>query len=655
MKKFSTIASFALVAAFAVAITASAATSMDFGSTTLKKGSTGTSVMNLQSALNSCAGANLTADGKFGKGTMKAVMAFQSSKNLKADGSVGAMTKAALASCGTTTTTTTTGGTTTTTTTSSSSSEGYLTDVNADSTNRVSQVYESQQDKVILGIRATARLADQTIGRVTVTMRNTSTGGSSAALERYISSMSLWNGSTKIGTMAVSDATRSNSDDTYTFQFTGLNSVISKDQIGHLYVSVSANGTIDTNDTSATWTTTIASDGIRATSPDGVYATYGASGGVSTTGLTFGKFSGNGVKATVNLSANSPASSVVAVNNTNNTNAVTLLKFTIQATNSDLTLRKLPIQVVATGHNVSTMINTIKVMQGTQIVDSADGSAGVAVSGGAITSGSCTTTCGFIFSNLSNPVNVIPAGTTVEFSVVADLKSVTAGGYSEGDTLTASFANADALSTSNFSVLASDGNQLSAGGTYRVGSAVGQIQTLRVNGVQVVMGTPTVTSLNRGGTGAGSADVVDVTYSIPLTVTSFGQTLYAGQTAQAAATTSSTNAIAYGFNNATAPSTLTSYSTPVTNITVGGSTLSSSDALIENAGYRLDAGTAKHFTLTVNLNSIGATAGAAKVNLRVALQKFQTFTDNALSTGSAIQSLLPVQSFQSGYAAITAN
>ena len=666
---------------------------------TLQVGSTGAAVICLQSKLG------IPADGKFGPMTKAAVIAFQTSNPpLVADGKVGAKTRAALmdyqvgktpeqGTCPTGYVATTpvaplfaacvaatpaqgncptgyvavtpvaplfatcalsTGGTT------PSGTNGYLTDLNSDSTNRVSKVYESEQGKVVAGFRATARLADQTVNRVRVTFINAGTG--SANLGKYISGVSLWNGSTKIATMPVSLADRSTSTDLYTFNFSGLTTLIPKDQIGHFYVTVDANGSIDTLDASgASWTVTFVNAGVSASSPDGSYDTY-PSGDIIQTGLQFGKFSSNGVKATIGLASDNVTSNVVTVQNTSATNGVPLLNFTIKATNSDLTLRKVPIQVSSTTAPVGSIINTIYLYQGTNLVDSMSGSQFCDMTGNTIDTTDCTTgltattLVGYLFDNLASPYNVITAGSTVEYTVTADLKQVSTN-YAEGDTLTASFTNADALNTSltDFSVLDTNGDQLTTGSTYRIGSAVGNIQTLRINGVNVVMGTPTYVSTSRGGTGTGSADTVDVVYTIPLTVTSFGQTLYAGQTAAAAATAGGTEAVDYGFNLSTAPSTLTSYSAPATHITVGASTLSSSDALIEGSGYRLDAGTPKHFTLTVELNSIGATAGAAKVNARVALNTFQTWTDSGLSVGAAVQTLLPAQSYKTGYVGITAN
>jgi hypothetical protein len=544
----------------------------------------------------------------------------------------------------------TTGQACTTTTVSNNGTNGFLADLQTDSANRVSEVFESQQDQVVAGVRATARLADQVVDRVRVTFLNTTPGTSSANLTKYISGASLWFGSTKLATIAVTDADRSTSNDVFTFNFSGLHAVIPRETVGHFYVSVNANGSLDSGNSTANWTVTFVGGGISASSPDGSFDTYPANDLIQT-GLTFGKFANNGVKATVGLSASSPTAGIITVQNTATTNNVTLLKFTVQATNSDLTLRRIPIQISTTGTAVSVgnVINTLKLMNGTNVIDSVDGSSGAfavtAASGGTVnqgaTCGSSATpkTCGYVFSNLSVPGNLITAGTTQEFTIVADIKQQT-GNFAEGDTLLASFTNADAQLATNFSVLDTNGDQLPLGSTFRIGSAVGQIQTLRVNGVSVTMGAATVTT-----TVDTNGKITSATWAIPMTATAFGQTLYMSQNALAAApavssvtTGAGANSFVFALQNSTAaatdviPATLTQ-------------SLSSSDATVENLAFRLDSGTTKHFTLTVNLSRAPGTPGF----FRVHVGQLQTFLDNALSVTPSSQTLLPVEAFESAF------
>ena len=162
--------------------------------------------------------------------------------------------------------------------------------------------------------------------------------------------------------------------------------------------------------------------------------------------------------------------------------------------------------------------------------------------------------------------------------------------------------------------------------------------TFRATGVNTVMGTPTY---NR--TTDTNGLVTSVTYTIPVTVTSFGNTLYVGQSAQQASTATASNAFAVAFQTSAAPSTDDVISSAAI-------ALSTSDATLETNGYRLDDGQAKHFTITVNL--ITPTTGTS--NYRVALKQIRTFTESGLISADAVNSsLLPVENFRTDYQYIT--
>ncbi len=536
-----------------------------------------------------------------------------------------------------------------------SGTNGYLTDLATDSTGRVSTVYESEQDKVVAGFRATARLSDQTVSRVRVTFLNTNTTAS-ANLGKYISGASLWYGSTKIATMAVSQADRATSNDLYTFNFSGLSAKIAKDQIGRFYVSVNANGSLDSVDTTnANWTVSFPVGGISASSPDGSYDTYPTTTAITQTGLMFGKFSSSGVKATVGLDATNPQSTVVTVQNTTATNNIDLLKFTVKATNSNLTLRKVPVQVrisSTTGaDDMTDVINSIRLMRDGQTVDSLSGTDGIEATYGSASSGTAACdaaaddVCTFYFSNLSAPSNMIASGTTGTFTVQVDLKPQS--NYTAGTTIEAEINNADILLAANFSVQDTNGDQLpNANSSIRVGAAVGNVMTLLVNGVNVVMGSAAISTTSDSGV------ITKVTYSIPLAVTATGNTLYMGQSAvlgTAAGATTSANAFGYALQEAATPaSDITSAPTGVT----VSSTFATSDATIETNGFRLDSGTTKHFTLQVILTcSAGACSTATTANYRVHVGTVRTDTVATLAAPTN-QTLLPVQSYQTTFQTI---
>lgn len=95
------IGSTALVGMLALGSVASAVSMDDFGTVTLRQGSSGAQVLNVQGTLNwpACGGYTVPMDGRYGAQTRSVVASFQASRGLAADGVIGSATKAALAAC----------------------------------------------------------------------------------------------------------------------------------------------------------------------------------------------------------------------------------------------------------------------------------------------------------------------------------------------------------------------------------------------------------------------------------------------------------------------------------------------------------------------------------------------------------------------------
>jgi hypothetical protein len=192
-------------------------------------------------------------------------------------------------------------------------------------------------------------------------------------------------------------------------------------------------------------------------------------------------------KVQVGTSVTNPPASTVLASQTQGTNNVRLLGFTVKAIGTDLVLKRIPVQVNTTGSNIQNIISQLKLVDGSGNVLQVTDTVGNYISSGSIsTSTGCLgKDCGFLFGNLGNIV--IPNGTTKEFSIVADLQAMNAsgGGYAVGNTIKASIANSDVVSSSNLGVTNQNGDNLIGDSTYRIGSALGNVITIGI--VQVDM------------------------------------------------------------------------------------------------------------------------------------------------------------------------
>lgn len=152
-------------------------------------------------------------------------------------------------------------------------------------------------------------------------------------------------------------------------------------------------------------------------------------------------------------------------------------------------------------------------------------------------------------------------------------------------------------------------------------------------GIRVEMGT-----LSYSRTTNTSGEVTSVTYYIPIRISSFGTTLYLGQSLQLASAVSGTNAFALVFQNSNSP-TVDDVSS------IASTSISSSDAAIDGNGFRLDDGTTKHFKIVVTL----ITPTAFNCSYWVVVKQCKIFANSALTSGATIVDLLPKDQFRTEY------
>lgn len=570
---------------------------------------------------------NLVVDGKIGAKSIAAVKAFQAMKNLVVDGKIGPMTRAALEAAQT-------GGTTTTgalcpngmtlasncsvsPTGSTSVLTGGAGDITVSNLSSISneKVGEGDVDHKVFAFEVEAdNGSDIAINSVKVKFAQGNTTGSDK-LVRYATNVSVWMGSTKVGSATTASFSEGSSND-YSKSISLAGAVIKADQKASFYVSVDGAANIDSTDLSNnSWTATLES--TRFSDATGAILTN-SQGSISKTFEFATLASAGDVELKVNLSSSNPAAKTVKVSTTSNTNQVELLKFTMKAQGSSMTIDQIPVNFTTNESDLDEVTSNVTLKIGGNTYNET-----------VSTTSSATTT--ILFDDLSLSVS---KDATVEAIVYADLNDIETSTFDEGTTLAASIPShlVTTLGANYIDVEDMNGDNLATGD--RTGSANGETMTFRSTGVNTVMGTPSYSN-----TVDTNGNITSVTYNIPVAVTSFGNTLYVGQSASISNSLSSgSNAFGLVFENATAPTT--GRDTSVT----ASVTLSTSNATIESNGFRLDDGVTKNFTISVNLTD----PYAYNASFRVRLDQIRTFTEGGLVTATS-SDLLPEVNFRTDF------
>lgn len=459
-----------------------------------------------------------------------------------------------------------------------SGSNGTISDVTKLSQYNNEEVGEGEKAVVVAGFEVKAS-NDGDIQLRSIKLSFDSTGNTgSTNLDDYIKSVTIRMGDTKVGSAAVSDFVKDSGVWSKTITLSNA-AVIRSDKAQRFYILVDAANNLDSADISGdSWTVDV--DNIRYIDGSSVTSTDTTTGDINAMNVPINFVSYSTAVDTelkISSATDSPRAGIVVIDQNNVTDNVLLLKGKIKAEGrSDVTIDQLPVTLTtAGGANVSAVTNSLTLKIGNQSFGET-----VAITGS--TTGTVT------FDNLGFTIG---AGETVDFEIRADINDIDPGTLDEGDTLTASITatNRDYIDAEN-----QQGDQLSDA-TEKSGTAIGEAQELRTNGIAVALisDSASVTS------GSGSNDDLG-TFRIRFRVTAVGSDIYM---ASAVA-----NAVTYTVDRA-GTTTSGGVSATLTNLTDTTLTPSVGDYLIQE-------GTSQVFELTVTAQLPAAgTAGLYRASL----------------------------------------
>ncbi|MDB5244795.1 MAG: hypothetical protein JWN18_665 [Parcubacteria group bacterium] len=626
--------------------TTTTSTSCSVGTVNLTIGSSGMAVTCLQQGLIA-AGYSIPAGatGYFGAQTRAAVSAWQAARGIMPTaGYFGAISRAAWGMGGSTTTTTTStvpgcvagamfssttgaactttstvpgctagamfssttgaacSSTTTTTTTSGplAGTDGSISDVSKLGSFNNEDVAEGNSGVKVLGADIeTSNDGDIELKSIKVSFDPTGNTGSDN-LDDYLDTVDVWLGSTKIGSADVAGFSQ-DSNNLYTKTITLNNAVIRADQVAKLYVSVDAVNNIDSSDISGdSWTVDI--ENIRFVDGSGVTTTDDSTGDINAmnVGISFVDFSTSAnTELKLSVSSDSPKAGIVVIDDTSNTDNVSLLKGKMKLDGtSDVNLDEFPVTFTTVGGNGLSAVT---------------GSVTLKLDGQTYTESVSTTTlvASITFDNLNFDIN---AGDTVDFEVLADINDIDAGNLDEGDTLLASVtsSNRDSMNVEN-----AQNNQVSD--SDKTGTVTGEAQEFRTNGISL-----TYVSSSQSATAGNSASDDLGTFTIKFKVTAIGDTAYVSSLADATlsgVTTGKTSVHVDRAGTATVGGT---------SVTISNNGTGSDSTTLNAAGlWTISEGSSQTFTVTTTVQL--PTAGSAG-QFRAVLGGVSWDTDSADAT-----------------------
>lgn len=611
---------------------------------TVQLGSSGQAALIWQRFLNGYSTtAQLVEDGKFGPLTSVQAKAWQASRGLVADGVLGTLSRAAAIAqinsntpasafpAGCTSTVgyssvtgmkcdSTTAGTYPTGCTSTvgyspttgvkcdstgttpagplAGTAGEISDVNQLSQYSAEEVGENSENVKVLGFDAKAsNEGDVKINSVKLTFdSNGNNAADSDRIADYLDSVSVLMGSKEVGTADMADFTK-DSTGVYSKTVSLSDVVIKAGETEEFYVTVTAVSSIDSSDIdSDSWT--IALNNIRYEDGSGLVTTVtsadslltgnmdydNAGDGVSIAFVSYSTASDTELKITI--ASDSPESQVLETSATADTQDVVLLKGKMEVKGtSDVWLDAIPVTfTIANETSIVEVTPTVKLT-----IDGHSFSESVS---------DTDTSEVVVFDNLDL---TLTAGTTISFTVYADLNDIQASTFDEGTTLMAVLGETE---TDAATFVGENETGTALADAEKTGTATGKAQAFYSAGIMVTLvGTPTAVITDQGDP-AVATSAQKGTYVITFDVTAFGDDMRIDDDADEDTST---------FTTVTQLSYSLSGDANVDDSTATNSLTSLTGATHDTESFLVEQNTTERFKLSVTLSPTTSTYSDVKL------------------------------------------
>jgi peptidoglycan hydrolase-like protein with peptidoglycan-binding domain len=459
------------------------------------------------------------ATGYFGAQTKAALAAYQAANAITpAAGYFGPITRAKVMAAGGTTTGTTTGGTTTTTSTLSGG-EADLSGFNLLSGDTVAEGDSATEIGVA---QFDVRGGDAQVQRVTVELTPTSTGNASKLPWKYFDTLSVYNGSKKVGDVdAGSKDDWDKSGSVYSIDIP-VNTIIKEDtNNAELSIRVDAQGTIDSTDASTGgFTLDIPDNGIRAIDSQGIQQYTGQD--TDTVSVDFDTADSGDLVVTT--SSDNPSAGVLVADDKNTSDSFDVLSFTIRnKDNTDVDFNTLTFNVATTTGSNGVAKNISSIIRRATLDLDGDTYTGTVSN---VNSGTQT----IVFDDLDTSVS---SDDSIDGTLSVELYGQTGHFATSGESLQFSLVgnttNVDAESADN-------GDASSVSGT-----ATGKKQSIGVNTGIMVAGNSNTTSESYNSTTPTNSTG---TFNLKFDVTANGNDVYIPKTVAAGASTTVSSSLA---------------------------------------------------------------------------------------------------------------